>query len=49
MLAIVLGPPLAGVLFNFNPVGMYVTSLAGIGISILVSLLWLPVKSKELI
>ena len=49
VLAVVLGPPLAGYLYARNPVSMYALSLIGVSISILVSGIWLPVKPKELI
>lgn len=49
VLAVVLGPPIAGLLFDLNPTSIYLASLVGICISILICLLWLPVKSKEMI
>jgi MFS family permease len=49
VLAVVLGPPLAGLIYERNPLNMYVVSLAGIGISILVSSFLMPVKARDLV
>jgi hypothetical protein len=48
-LAVILAPPLAGVLYAQNPTWVYTASLAGIGVSLLVSTFLMPLKAKEVI
>lgn len=49
VLAIVLGPPLAGWLYALDPTSIYLTSLILICLALAASWLWMPVKSTELI
>jgi MFS family permease len=47
--AIILAPPIAGVLYANNPLWIYSVGLALIGIALLVSMLFSPIKSKDLL
>ncbi len=47
-LAIVLGPPLAGLLYSINPSSIYSTSLALIGAGLLANLALSPLRRKDL-
>jgi len=48
-LAMILAPPLAGMLYAQNPTWVYTASLAGIGLSLLVSAFFMPLKAKEVL
>ena len=44
----VFGAPIAGLLFNTKPTSPYLISLYGIGISILLSVFFIPVRANEI-
>jgi MFS family permease len=47
-MAIILAPPLAGYLYTLNPVLVYPVSLALIGIAVVVTLAFSPIKRREI-
>jgi len=47
-MAIILAPPLAGYLYSLNPVWIYPISLVLIGVAIVVTLIFSPIKREEI-
>lgn len=47
--AIILAPPLAGILYTLNPPWIYSVSFVLIGIALLVTIFFSPIKSKDLV
>jgi len=47
--AIILAPPLAGLLYVYYPSSIYIVSLVMISIALLLTIFWSPIKTKDLI
>jgi MFS family permease len=47
--AVILAPPLAGVLYAESPTLVYIASLGGLVVSLFVSSVWMPLKATEVI